>query len=494
MKGFAKIEPIHDFSRLIPKPEEIVELEAIEDYLLKQFDIDVVAIDSEQKKTFLNNFIFVMSLVIKDLKEIDGRVEVYQREIKRLENDKSNEGEYRRRKYEYFCNINIEARAGITNFLHSNMKDFLYKRHNDMRRRGESKNSLENIFLKGRYKYAEMHQYYDANFDFSTCAKANYFPNIDWLKINEVREEYIKLKKDNPEAFYTKIKDIVDSKGLMDNIAERVECNYYLNQRKNTFDALKDMFNEKNYQAFIALGLLQLEGIFYDFCIVKYGEKENMGTLVEKVKRVFSDNDKMLMFYYPYFAFDIPIMRNEIAHKGLINTNDLERTSYDLVLDLNSVIKMVERESNDKFIIFQMIFSELIKLEDDTPEHMQNLNKKLIEELFGNEFLTQGYFWKMLKNPEIYKDEILFYSAKTQEGYIGLDTIVSSIASLLKKPGFWEALICELQMFEGQTIPKKLYDFAVRMKKDYIGILNGEGKNKCIELSKFLEEHKEEVD
>ena len=102
MKGFTKIEPIHDFSRLIPKPEEIVELEAIEDYLLKQFDIDVVAIDSEQKKTFLNNFIFVMSLVIKDLKEIDGRVEVYQREIKRLENDKSNEGEYRRRKYDFF--------------------------------------------------------------------------------------------------------------------------------------------------------------------------------------------------------------------------------------------------------------------------------------------------------------------------------------------------------------------------------------------------------
>ncbi len=125
---------------------------------------------------------------------------------------------------------------------------------------------------------------------------------------------------------------------------------------------------------------------------------------------------------------------------------------------------------------------------------MQNLNKKLIEELIANEFLTQGYFWKMLKNPEIYKEEILFYSSKTQEGYIGLDTIVASIAGLLKRAGFWEALIGELQIFEGQKIPRKLYEFAMRMKKDYIGVLKDDDKAKCIELSKYLEEHKEEVD
>lgn len=278
---------------------------------------------------------------------------------------------------------------------------------------------------------------------------------------------------------------------MLENIVDRVERNYYLYQRKDTFVALKSMFDEKRYQAFIALGLLQLEGIFYDFCIVKYGEKDNMGTLVEKVKRAFSDNDKMLMFYYPYFAFDVPIMRNEIAHKGLINTDDLERTAYDLVLDLNSVIRMVESESNEKFIIFQMIFSELIKLDDDMPEHMQNLNKKLVEELIRNDFLTQGYFWKMLKNPEIYKEEISFYSSQTQEGYVSLDTIVTSIAGLLKRAGFWEALIGELQIFEGQKIPRKLYEFALRMKKDYIGVLKGDDKAKCIELSKYLEEHKE---
>lgn len=212
MERFTKIEPMYDFSRLMLKSEEIVELESIEDYLLKQFEIDVDTIDSERKKIFLNNFVFLMSLIIKDLKEIDDRVEVYQREIKRLENDKSNEGEYKKRKFEYFCNINIEARAGITTFLHCHMKNFLYGRHNDMRRRGEDKDSLENVFLKSRYKYAEMHPYYDVNFDFSTCAKANYFPEVDWLKTKDVREEFIKLKKDNPVAFYTKIKGIVDSK------------------------------------------------------------------------------------------------------------------------------------------------------------------------------------------------------------------------------------------------------------------------------------------
>lgn len=113
MERFTKIEPIYDFSCLMPKPEEIAKLESIEDYLLKQFEIDIATIDSEQKKIFLNNFVFVMSLVIKDLEEIDDRVEVYQREIKRLENDKSNEDKYKRRKLEYFCNINIEARQEL---------------------------------------------------------------------------------------------------------------------------------------------------------------------------------------------------------------------------------------------------------------------------------------------------------------------------------------------------------------------------------------------
>lgn len=212
MDKFTEVEAMYDFNCLMPKSEEKVELELIEDYLLKQFSIDGTTIDSEQKKIFLNNFVFIISLVIKDLKEIDNRVEEYQRKIKSLENDKSNEGEYKRRKYAYFYDINTEARIGITKFLHCHIKEFLFGHHNDMRRRGEDKNSLENYFLKGRYKYAEMQPYYDVNFDFSTCTKVNYFPDVDCFETEEVREKFIKLKQDNPEVFYAKIKSIVDSK------------------------------------------------------------------------------------------------------------------------------------------------------------------------------------------------------------------------------------------------------------------------------------------
>ena len=43
---------------------------------------------------------------------------------------------------------------------------------------------------------------------------------------------------------------------------------------------LVSLYKEEHYQSFLSLGLIQIEGLFYDICSIKYGEKENAGTLV----------------------------------------------------------------------------------------------------------------------------------------------------------------------------------------------------------------------
>lgn len=468
--------------------------EPIEEYLLRQLGCDFTDFTKEKKQLFLKNYIYITSIVIKDLKEIDNRISYCKKEYSKLENNKTNEAEYQRRKLEYFAKINKDAKFEITKFLHNKLNDYLLKHDFDILKREEDKDAVTMLLLKGRYKFAEMHDYYDINFDFSTYAKANYLPDISLINRIKTTERYIDLKKDNPSEYQKEIKKLVDDKEIMIGLSTRVGNNYYLNKRKDLFKTLVSLYEKKSYQAFIALGLLQLEGIFYDYCLVKFGDIENMGTLVEKVYKSFNDNDKMNMFYYPYFAFDVPVMRNEIAHKGMINNDDIEATMYNLILDLNSVIRMVEDESTDKFKIFFMIYAELKKLDSTDTDYVTNLNKELLYNLIGFKFLTQSYFWQLLKEPNKYEIEIGFYASDNlQDGHIDIAIIVQYIAGLLKKEEFWQVVIDQINKLSARydEIPKELYELASKLKKDYIAILSGNAKKKCIELSSILDKYDE---
>jgi len=488
--NYGEIENGITLSSLISmNKEKCQETELIEEYLLRQLDSDFSGFSKEKKQLFMKNYIYMSTMIIMDLREIDTRIAYCKKESKKLDGDKSNEAEYRIRKIQYFSRINKEAKDEIVEFLHNKLKDYILEHTYDILKRAEDRDELSMLFLKGRYKFAEMHDYYNINFDFSTYAKVNYLPDVDLIHRMKTTANYLKQKKENPTEYYIQMKQLVDDKQMMQGLATRIEKNYYLTKRKDLFNLLVSLFEEKNYQAFIALGLLQLEGVFYDYCLVKFGEKDNMGTLVEKVDKSFNGNEKMVMFYYPYFAFDVPIMRNEIAHKGIIDLTNIEEKAYYLILDLNSVIKMVEDESTDKLKLFFMIFEELVKIDSSAPDYMTKLNKQLFFELLANKFLTQNYFWQLLKEPERYKEEILFYAKDNlPEGYADATTVVPSIAGLLKNEEFWIVVEEEVNKCKNinNEIPKELYDLALLLKNDYIGILKDNAKQKCIELSAIL--------
>jgi hypothetical protein len=239
------------------------------------------------------------------------------------------------------------------------------------------------------------------------------------------------------------------------------------------------------------LGFPQLEGMFYDFCQIKYGDSENQGTLVEKVDKALKVNEYKYMKFYPYFAFDVPIMRNDVAHKGMVEEQDLEEASYNLILDLYTVCRMVSSESYDKFVGFIMVHEEMVSWESEEPEKASDeseRNKKLVMALFQNRNVIGDSFWKVLKSPELFREEIDSYKTEDLEpGYIDIPMMVAAISILVRQGAFWKAVIEILNQYSTPTMSwKEMEEFAKFMKDDYIAELDGEAKEHCIEISKFL--------
>ena len=469
--------------------------EPIEEYLLKQLSIGIEELTEDKKQLYLKNFTHLMCQIILDLREIDNKLKRYKQEHKIIENDKSNQAEYNRRKLEYFAKINKAAQLEILEFLRDGLKKYLVETDFDTLKREEDNEQLSMMYLNRRYKYAYMRPYYDIEFDYSTCVKVNYFPNVDMYNMMQMEKKYIKMHKNEPDEYYKEIKAMVDSNDLMNAIALGVANNYHLSKRTEIFKELVVLFDNKSYQAFVALGLLQLEGMFYDLCLLKFAEKENQGTLVEKVEKSFSDNEFTFMRYYPYFSFDVPVMRNEIAHKGMVETEGLERVAYDLVLDLNAISCVVRRESYSKFTVFHMINDEMSKekIEGENPQIIrEKIYNKYILELLENQIVANDDFWKMLKRPEDFEDELKFYE-KTDlpEGYVDRAGLVCGISKMVWNECFWIELYKVVkEHITPDASPNSLYTFAKRMKNDYIKELNGDARDYCIEIAKILEENK----
>lgn len=378
----------------------------IDDYLFGVFGMDTEQASNEKRELIKDNFVHLMCLVIKDLQTIEGRLNTYKIQWKALESDKSNGAEYKRRKLEYFAKQNRQAKEDIVEFLNNGVKMYLLEEKNSTLECELSDNELEKIFLNGRYSFSQFPEYYDAEYDYATMVKTSYFPDAELVDGLDIEKKYMKLRKDNEKQYYIEIKRIIKSKNLIERVQKIVDENYHLHRRHEIFDDLVSLYREEHYQSFISLGLIQIEGLFYDICSIKYGEKENAGTLVEKAEKALrGENEVSFMRYYPYFAFDVPIMRNEIAHTGLINVVDLEQKADELILDLNAVTQMAKMESDSKFRIFCMIYEVISAMNKPTEVE---LYKKLVYELFSNSTVAPDSFWDLLRTPEEYKDELDF--------------------------------------------------------------------------------------
>lgn len=465
------------------------DIENINLYMLDQLQIDYETLSEEKRELYLKNFVHLMCQVISDIKQINERIAKYQAKYQEYANIKSNEIEFRRRKIEYFCDINKGARAEIMEFIQKGISEYLLENNFDTLHREKENDELSNMYLQRRYMSAQFPEYYDMDFDFSTVVKTKSLPNIDLMDMLHVEKEYLELNKSNKELYEQKFREVVDNEKLLDRICCQVTCNYHMNKRKEIFLDLKELFEKKHYQSFMALGLLQLEGLFSDLCQIKYGTKENQGTLVEKVKKSFQGrNEITFMKYYPYFAFDVPIQRNEIAHKGMIEADNIETAVYNLILDLNTVVILVKQESYNKFIPFFMIYENIgqEKLgQSPSMEEMKKISRILIKELIANSAISGDEYWKIIKNPMDYEIEMSFYDSEDEE--IDLSEIVAYVSSMIHGEDFWRNLLDLLIEYEetSDNVPDELYSFGRKIKNEFISDLGGTAKEYCVKIAQI---------
>lgn len=452
-------------------------------YLIEQLGIEDNQLRDDSKNLIQRNFIHLICQVRNDLSTIEERLKKYKKERADLDGVKSNEAEYRRRKLEYFTKMNKSAQNDIVLFLTKGITGYLKEIQYDTLQRECAKDDCGKIFRNRRYLFAQFPEYYDADFDYSTVVKMSQLPGINLIDVPKIEKKYLEMHRNNLEKYYCEIKKIINQKRITENLKEGIEKNYHLHKRCEMFMDLARLYEEKHYQSFIGLGLLQLEGVFFDICSIRYDGKENAGTLVEKVEKVLRGKNQVYYNrFYPYFAFDVPVKRNEIAHTGLINSQKLEQIADEVLLDLNAVVQMAKTESEDKFRLFFVIFDNLSKV-NSTDE--KQVNETLIVELYETNMISPDSFWSVLKSPDLFKDELDFYKLDhIQEGYMDLPNIVKYISGLVRQIPFWTEMVNLLNL---DGINKDLQDFLLSMAKDYINVLDNDCKMKCIEILKALQ-------
>ena len=164
--------------------------------MFESIGIDVSQYTNEQVELLRKNFDHLVCVVIADLKSINNRLSDYQKRYKALENVKTNEAEFTKRKIIYFCDLNKKAREEITLFITNGLAEFLLDNEYDTLRRFEENDQLSILFYNRRYKYAYYNSFYDMDYDYGAVVKlSEFFHNIPlekWIDKEKYHEQVLK--------------------------------------------------------------------------------------------------------------------------------------------------------------------------------------------------------------------------------------------------------------------------------------------------------------
>lgn len=463
-----------------PLPAEPPKVETI-DFLLRSLNVNG---EIKYPDQILRNYIYTTIIVRKHLQEISKRQSYISKCLKKTR-DKSS---YAFKKLQYFYERNQAAKEEIVKFISYGLSNYVTRidrPYADLIDRAKE----QNMWLLGpTYDYQYNSQFYDPEYDFSTYAKFYNIPGIQLLDFMKNIEHHIALKKDSPDDYYREIVKTVDDNKMLSLMSNRVSSNYHIHERQEIFETLATLFKEGKYLAFITMASIQLEGIFYELVCIKFGAKERQGTLGEKVEKAFRSNPHLMQTLYPYFAFDIPELRNEIAHKGIVHGRDLKLTAYELVLDLNCVLYLTERASTDKYKKFILIFDKLNEIENKGTweTYMMSISECLFSELYMSNLIIYEFFWELLSDPEAYDTEMDYYRPEDlgEEEYC-LKDIVHQISDLVKNEAFWSVVLsaCNDVLSNEKRTNKDIISFIEQLKDRFMGILDGDAKKICCQVN-----------
>lgn len=153
---------------------------------------------------------------------------------------------------------------------------------------------------------------------------------------NQLKALYNQDKK----AFYDQVESKVSWDTLVRFLKSVIRWVPGIHPRRiQIFDELTELFDEKKFASFYALGIPQIEGIFTEMCklcIPNFNHPYD--ALPDKVAAVrpFYLHSYSILDYFQYY---LPNQRNSFLHSGIAN-EDMELSSKDLLYDLVEVFQI----------------------------------------------------------------------------------------------------------------------------------------------------------
>lgn len=283
--------------------------------------------------------------VNEDLIALAENISYLMNELGALEEKKKNCGRltaddrYYRNSLEYFKMKNLAAKDEIVDFMTHKIKQHAI-----------SKASVKNpafvsgLLLFGDSPYAFGRRFHWALADSYDVRSLDAYSNKFMDLPVSSRSELVKECRRSPENFKEYATAYIsgalgDLHSVREKLADLVDKSHILFSRKQVIETMLRHFEENDYISFVSMAPLQIEGIFADICRgIGISESQlDISSLNDKLQHI--DERMRSFFSFEYYAFKFPVLRNLVAHGGLVD-GELEDTAIHLMLDLLPVCEL----------------------------------------------------------------------------------------------------------------------------------------------------------
>lgn len=407
-----------------------------------------------------SNHLFLSKILDEDIAQIEKNI----RRLQILNQERVDEN--LRKKYIHLANLNRKARDEIISFKENEFQSFLEGRRN-IDYAGRADDECLIMRFRYNYQYGVYPRYYNPDYDFSTETKVRGL-DIPSLEAEEIISGAIKRHRENPDAYYSMMEENIIKNGLLEKNALLIDAHNVLVRRTEIFKDLVDLYSSERWNSFIALAVLQVEGLFYDCCeILK--ERNLSGTagcLSEKVEKAFREDEALMRYAYPYFCYEVPLLRNTIAHVGTVEASEkeLKHISIDLILDINAVVDWVYKLSRGKYTTIAMLYNDVKEKEN---EAVDDLISPLLTSMLSCMGVSDFKYLDVLIDYTKYEKE--FRYMKFEENF--LISYVDHLRTIIDTEDFWNTLAsyvdenkkCEDRPYSMEWLAGKLADAFIKL-------------------------------
>lgn len=174
--------------------------------------------DIPDKELFISNYKYLLNIVLKDVFEINHRVE----ELKKSDKKEPAEKDYLHRKLRYFIEKNQKALNEINQYILDEVYSILSE-DKGIKYSDRVDDELFNRMLTCKYPYNFYKRYYDFYYDFSVEAKIRFMPGAKLDNYLEIIKSNIELKKNNFEEYQNNLSKIVTTHNVLEYLCAHIK-------------------------------------------------------------------------------------------------------------------------------------------------------------------------------------------------------------------------------------------------------------------------------